>query len=247
MIGIVIPYYKAPEDLARCKECLGWQNLEMEVYVHDNSIDNRYFTAGVNIGIKYFLKLDMEYICLMNQDVFLEDSALKKMLRLMDSSPDIGIVTACMLPSGDTDVCIDTGGLWVLPSGGSQTMSRYEIKDAPLLWATGACLLLRADMITEIGLLDENMVHFSSDVDYCFSARARGWEVWRCGTAIGIHKPQSLQLSKEMHLRRNKDTEYLLRKWTGGLFHKLNFTWQKEPLEQEIVVFKKGKKINVGP
>lgn len=250
MIGIVIPYYKAPDDLARCKECIGRQKIDAEVYVHDNSIDNLYFTAAVNKGLKRALMVEHgltwnDYICIINQDVFLEDDALRKMLRTMESSPDIGIVTACMLPSEDTSICIDTGGLWVLPSGGSLTAPRYELKDAPLLWATGACLLLRRDMIEEIGLLDENLVHFSSDVDYCFTARARGWEVWRCAKAIGIHKPKSLQLTEEMHLRRNRDTEYFLKKWCGGLFHELNFTWLKEPLEQEIAVFKKGKRIKV--
>lgn len=249
MIGFIIPAYKAPEDLERCKECIAKQDypriMNYDIFVHDNSIDNIYFTAAVNKGLKHFLEHPdrMDYICVINQDCFLEDGAVKKMVELMMSNPDIGIVSACMLPSDDTDRCIDTGGLWALPSGGTITMARQQLKDAPLLWATGACWLLRPEMIAEIGLLDENLVHFCSDVDYCYTARSRGWEVWRCAGAIGIHKPKSLELSPEMHLRRNKDTEYFIKKWCGGLYHELSYTWQKEPLEQEIVVFKKGERI----
>lgn len=245
MIGFVIPYYQAPEDLERCRKCIDRQKAGFQVYVHDNSIDNLYFTAGVNKGIRHFL--DMDYICVLNQDCFLEDGALPKMLDLISLSPDIGIVSACHLPSEDTSICYDTGGLAIIPGGVSISMPRMELKDAPLLWASAACWLLKVEMIEEIGMLDENLVHFCSDVDYCFTARSRGWEVWRCGGAIGIHRPNSLNLSKEMILRRNLDTEYLLKKWCGGLFQELNFTWQKEPLEQEIVIFKKGKKIDVGP
>lgn len=252
MIGFVIPYYNAPDDLKRCKECIDRQTIHDPIFVHDNSIDNIFFTAAVNKGLKDFLGESdysdvIDFICVINQDVFLEDTAISKMVELMESNPDCGIVCACMLPSEDTDICIDTGGLWAMPSGGSLTMARQELKDAPLLWATAACWLLRPQMVEEIGLLDENLVHFSSDVDYCYTARSRGWEVWRCAGAIGIHKPKSLQLSKEMHLRRNKDTEYFLKKWCGGLYNDLSFTWQKEPLEQEIVIFKKGEKVNVGP
>lgn len=245
MIGFVIPSYQAPEDLERCRECIARQTPQHTIYVHDNSIDNIYFTAAVNEGIKHFLDETLDYICVINQDVFLEDGAIKKMFELMQSNPDIGIVTACHIPRADTNTCIDTGGLWAIPSGGSLAMDRNELKDAPLLWATAACWLLRPEMIEEIGLLDENLVHFCSDVDYCYSARARGWEVWRCAGAIGIHKPKSLQLSDEMHLRKYKDVEHLLKKWCGGLYHELGFTWQKDPQKQEIVVFKKGKKNEV--
>jgi len=246
MIGFVIPAYKAPDDLERCKECIRNQKVDLDIFVHDNSIDNLYFTAAVNKGIKHFFRnLDVSHICIINQDCFLEDDALRNMLLTMKSNPDIGIVTACHITSEDTNICIDTGGLWAIPSGGSLTMPRQELKAAPLLWATAACWLLRPEMIEEIGLLDENLVHFCSDVDYCYTARARGWEVWR-STAIGIHKPKSLQLSEELYLRKSKDMEYLLKKWCGCVFHELNFTWQKEPLEQEIAVFKKGEKNVVG-
>lgn len=243
MIGFVIPYYKAPEDLERCKGCIIKQSVEHKIFVHDNSIDNIYFTAAVNTGIKYIIDLDIDYICVINQDCFLEDGAIEKMVELMRSNPDIGIVSSCNRASEDTDICFDTGGYWAFPISISITCSRYEIKDASLPWASAACWLLRPEMIEEIGLLDENLVHFCSDVDYCYTARSRGWEVWRCAGAIGIHKPKSLQLSEEMHLRRNRDMEYFLKKWCGGLYHDLQFTWQKKPEEQKIVLFKKGEKI----
>lgn len=246
MIGFIIPYYNAPEDLERCKERIKRQfKTGLEVFVHDNSIDNLYFTAAVNIGLKHFLEIGADYICVINQDCFLEDDTIIKMFKLMQSSPDIGIVSPCHLTSEGMNICWDTGGLSVIPSGISISISRTEVEDAPILWASASCWLMRVEMIEEIGLLDENMVHFSSDVDYCYTARAHGWEVWRCA-AFAIHKPNSLELSNELIMRRHKDTEYLIKKWCGGLFNELSFSWQKEPLEQDIILYKKGEKINVG-
>lgn len=245
MIGFVIPYYQASEDLARCRQCVGRQDVAKKVYIHDNSINNLYFTAAVNIGIKHFLG-EADYICEINQDCFLEDGAIKKMVELMQSNPDIGIVSSCNIASEDTDICYDTGGYWAFPVAVSIAGSRHEIKNAIVPWSSAACWLLRPEMIEDIGLLDENLVHFCSDLDYCYTARSRGWEVWRCGGAIGIHRPNSLELTKEMNLRKNRDMEYLLKKWCGGLYHDLQFTWLKKPKEQEIVIFKKGKKNVVG-
>ena len=243
MIGFVIPAYQAPEDLAQCRDCINRQKVISGIFVHDNSINNIYFTAAVNKGLKHFAG-EAEYICVINQDVFLKDGAIAKMVKLMRSNPDIGIITACHVRYKGESICIDTGGLWAIPSGGSEQIDKDRVTDAPLLWATAACWLLRPEMIEEIGLLDENLVHFCSDVDYCYTARARGWEVWR-STAIGIHNPTSMTLSNEMNIRRSKDLEYFLKKWTGGVFHDLNFSWQKDPDNQGIIIYKKGQKINV--
>lgn len=262
MIGFVIPAYQAPQDLKLCRECIEKQKIPFkkpypifnelgayhikDIFVHDNSIDNIYFTAAVNKGLRHFLyendsQSKLNYICVINQDVFLEEDAMLKMLYVMESDPDIGIVCACMIPSDDCEICIDTGGLWCLPNGGSLTMSRIEVKPAPLLWATAACWLIRLEMVEEIGLLDENMVHFCSDVDYCYRARAAGWQVWR-SDAIGIHRPKSMHLSEKMYLRRNKDMEYFIKKWCGGLFNELSFSWQQDLQEQEIVIYKRGER-----
>ena len=148
MIGFVIPYYQSPDDLERCKVCIRKQETLIEghiynssIFVHDNSIDNLYFTAAVNKGIKHFLS-EAEYICVINQDCFLEDRAIKKMFQLMRSNPDIGIVSASHLSREDTNICYDTGGLAIIPGGISISMPRTELKDTPLLWASGACWAL---------------------------------------------------------------------------------------------------------
>lgn len=244
MIGFVIPAYKAPDDLKRCRECIERQGVKHEIYVHDNSIDNIFFTAAVNKGLSYFLDTEAEYICIINQDVFLTDGAIKKMLEVIELDPDIGIVTACHKLDEKTNLCIDTGGLWAIPSGGSETIEEHKLAPKPLLWATAACIMLKPRLIEEIGLLDENLVHFCSDVDYCFTARARGWEVWR-SAAVAIHSPKSLELSEELMLRKSKDLAYFLKKWCGGLYHTLNFDWQKDPTKQIVSIFKKGEQIDL--
>ena len=44
-------------------------------------------------------------------------------------------------------------------------------------WVSGACLLHRREVVTDIGPLDERFFMYCEDVDFCLRARRRGWAV----------------------------------------------------------------------
>ena len=45
-------------------------------------------------------------------------------------------------------------------------------------WVTGACLLVRREVLDEVGALDENMFMFYEDLDWCMRIRAAGWKIF---------------------------------------------------------------------
>jgi GT2 family glycosyltransferase len=96
-IPIVIPYFRAPEELKKCKEAIEAQNYKpIEIYVHDNSENNILFTAAVNKGIEqYAYDQNIEFILVLNQDAYLSQNTLIHLLNTMGSRPDCGI--ACPL------------------------------------------------------------------------------------------------------------------------------------------------------
>lgn len=241
-VGFVIPYYKAEDDFRRCKHQIKRQNVRVEVFVHDNSDDNKYFTYACNEGIKHFMLKEVDYICLVNQDCFLEDYTVPKMINLMESNEKAGIVSPCMIMEDKPGWCIETGGLSVFPRGRSLEARRDKIENTQLLWMTGACWLMRPEMIRECGILDNNMLHFCSDADYCYTVRSRGWEVWRCASAIAIHTPHSRILNDELEIRMNLDSEYLIKKWCGGIYHELSYSWKKHWSKQIATHYKEGEK-----
>ncbi len=227
MIPVIIPYFKKKYQLDKCIDHLKAQTVPVEIYIRDNNTDNVYFTAAVNEGIRNFMNTPCEYLFLLNQDMYLERTAIEKMIVFMDSHDQCGIGAPLQLHSEDPGYAIWAGSYEAFPVGIHQHGKLEDFQqDEELYWANGACMILRKRMIREIGLLDENFVFIGSDSDYCFTARSRGWQVWRIAGARGIHEHgASGEISNsEVEILKLNDMIYFGRKWlTGDLFREMAF------------------------
>ncbi|UCF15771.1 MAG: tetratricopeptide repeat protein [Phycisphaerales bacterium] len=225
MIPVIVPSYGKPEQLDRCIAHLRQQTVEVEIFVRDNNIDNIYFTAAINEGISRYLEKDCDYVLTLNQDMYLRPSAVEEMLKFMDSHRRCGIGMPLQLHSENPDYVVCAGCLDAFPFGKHQQGPLSEFtEDAPLFWGNGACMILRKQMIREIGLFDKNLIFIGSDSDYCFTARARGWQVWRIANARGIHEHGASGAVDDtgLDLLKINDMLYFGRKWlTGGLYREL--------------------------
>jgi GT2 family glycosyltransferase len=66
-------------------------------------------------------------------------------------------------------------------------------------WAVGAAWLLRREALDDVGPLDERFFMYAEDVEWCWRARRRGWDIWfepaatvvHVGNASGEHRHES--------------------------------------------------------
>jgi GT2 family glycosyltransferase len=226
MIPAIIPYYKNKSQLAKCVSHLEAQTVEVDIFVRNNDKDNVYYTAAVNEGIREYLSRPCKYMLVLNQDMYLEPSAAEEMAAFMDSHPDCGIGAPLQLYRQNPKYVIFAGGCEAFPTGKYQHGPLGEFsEDKQILWASGACMILRKEMILEIGLLDENYVFIGSDSDYSFTARSRGWQVWAIAGARGIHEhgASGKLCDPNIELLKIKDMIYFGRKWlTGEVYRDLS-------------------------
>jgi N-acetylglucosaminyl-diphospho-decaprenol L-rhamnosyltransferase len=54
-------------------------------------------------------------------------------------------------------------------------------------WAVGAAWLMRREAIDDLGPLDERFFMYVEDLEWCWRARRRGWEVWFEPSAVVRH------------------------------------------------------------
>jgi GT2 family glycosyltransferase len=62
----------------------------------------------------------------------------------------------------------------------------YE-QPGPAAWATGAAMLLSAEVVADVGQWDESFLLYSEETEYAMRAADRGWTLWYEPTAVIEH------------------------------------------------------------
>jgi GT2 family glycosyltransferase len=150
------------------------------------------FTKTVNRGIlEASLVSD---ICILNDDVFeFQYGWLEILRRVLYSNPRYGL-------SGPSGACGAAPMNKGIPGQfGIQVVNQISF------W----CVLLKREMIDQIGILDEAFIHYCSDNWYCHTMRKHKWQcVWAKAVFLKHHKHKSGIQSKWKNLDR---TEYFRR------------------------------------
>lgn len=228
-IPVIIPAYRKPEQLRRCLDRLERQTQPVEVFVRDNSEDNLYFTAAVNEGLRRFLRTDCPAMLVLNQDMYLAPDAVEHLWEFMSTNSRCGIAAPIEIIADHPAGAAIGGGLEAFPWGRHLTGAVESFRhNEKVHWTRGVCMLLRREMIEEIGLLDRNLKFICSDSDYCLTARERGWQVWRVGAAVGEHEAggASAGVGSDPTLEHIKtaDALFFAKKWlTGDIYRKLSY------------------------
>jgi N-acetylglucosaminyl-diphospho-decaprenol L-rhamnosyltransferase len=134
------------------------------------------------------------YVLLLNPDTEAEPESLTRLVRFMEDHPRAG---ACGPKLLNTDGSLQPHGArfptllrdFVCVTGLRRlAMTRYEValgygrEDFDVLCEvdalSGACLLVRREVIDQVGLLDERFFMFSEEVEWCHRIKKAGWEVW---------------------------------------------------------------------
>lgn len=123
------------------------------------------------------------------------------MLHLADAQPRAGIIGAHLLNADGTFQASHTPfpNLWqeflILSGLGRLLFDRWypsrgpeEAKGPqPVDYVEGACLLVRPEAFKETNGLDEGFFMYAEEVDWCYTMRQKGWQVWYQPVAKIIH------------------------------------------------------------
>ena len=68
--------------------------------------------------------------------------------------------------------------------------------------------MIRADVVRDVGILDEGFFLYYDDADYCRTARKAGWKIGCCKTARVVHLEGQSNELPEKALRRERKPRY---------------------------------------
>lgn len=178
---------------------------------------NKGFAAGNNTGIK---QAKGRYVLLLNSDTEVSPDALSQMITFMDAHPEAGAGTAkLILSDGSLDPACHRGfptpwsaftyymkleklfGKLKLFGGYHQKYKDLKIPhevDA----ISGAFFMVRRDVITAVGMLDESYFMYAEDIDWAYRIKQAGYQIWFNPGATVIHrKKQSGRAHVDRDLR----------------------------------------------
>ncbi len=139
------------------------------------------------------------YVLLLNPDVEIVSGTFAELLEVLDARPQVGVASVIQQgSSGELQHTIRAfpspwrafGEALALPWGDSREERPEEghyREERPADWLVGAFLLARAEAVAQIGGLDERFFLYSEETDWCYRARAAGWEVRHLPQMIVTH------------------------------------------------------------
>ena len=225
MLQVVIPLYGDYEEkYAPVLTALKEMDVKVVPVVDRNGEG---FTKTVNKGIREVLGNDSfpDFIWVLNQDAVPLPGSDTALIAFMEAHPKCGIVASMQVHPDDEDFITYGGSGAVIPGNhftGHISEGQY-LESKQMQWANGASMLLRVEMLEEIGLLDENLINLASDSDLSFRARWAGWEVWyepksrvRHTLNFSANPPDKMKYSAHLDIMRFQG------KYQGEMWHELS-------------------------
>ena len=151
------------------------------------------YGRAANLGVASAELAGAQLLLISNPDVVLCDSAVDHLVAAMDGDERLGIVGPRILnPDGTVYPSARTfpnmvdaigHGLLGMVMPRNRFTRRYRLLDwdhsrpGKVDWVSGACFLVRREVWEEVGGFDPAYFMYMEDVDLCWRARSRGWEV----------------------------------------------------------------------
>lgn len=137
--------------------------------------ENLGFSKANNLGLKIY---QGRYTMLLNNDTIVKESALDRMVEFMDNHPEAGACGAKLLNVDGT----------IQRQGGLLGKKFWQAKEPTTVnFVLGAALLVRKEVIDQVGIMDDNLFFYNDDLDWCLSIRKAGYKIYFLPQAEIIH------------------------------------------------------------
>ena len=152
-----------------------------------------------------FARVRGRHILLLNSDTIVRPDTLRTMVSFMDEHPDAG-AAGCRILNPDGTLQLDCRRGFPTPAAAfyklsglsrlfpqSQRFARYnltyldpdEVNEVDAL--SGSCMIVRRQVLEEVGGFDEAYFMYGEDLDWCFRMREAGWKIYYTPATEIIH------------------------------------------------------------
>ena len=213
VVSVVVLNYQGASDTIACLEgltALDWPKAQLEIVVVDNasggddvarltrafphvklveSDENLGFAGGCNLGAK---ESSGEYVAFLNNDARPDPAWLTAAVKVLERDSTIGCVASKVLDwEGKTIDFVDGalsyyGHAFKLHVGEPEANAHTD--EADVLFATGAAMVCRSQVFSDVGGFDSRYFMFFEDVDLGWRMWLLGWKVRYVPESVAFHR-----------------------------------------------------------
>lgn len=251
-IVVVLLNYNSSAD---CKKCIGFlkkqKDVEQEIVVVDNcsreedraaverlckehtctfiaNHENRGYSAGNNIGLRYAAKKGYEYALIANPDMeFPQVDYLEKLIELMQGDKTIAVCGSDILtPEGKHQNPMRESTFWeelfwpytlMKNRNNGQSFIEDYRKTGYCKKLSGCCFLIRIQFLKKIDFLDENTFLYSEEPILAKQVQANNLNLYYVAELQAIHRHIKCEKGNPVLRMRqfNKSRMYYYEKYSG--------------------------------
>ncbi len=163
------------------------------------SVRNLGFASGANLGIRYALENDADYVLLLNNDTTVDPPCLTALVEAAESRADAAACSPKAYYYDEPQIIYSTGGtvnLWTATARqvgrGQPDRGQFE-RPSTRDYADGVCMLIPRRALETVGLLDEDYFAYWEETDWCVRARDKGLRCYYVPGAKIWHKAARAQ------------------------------------------------------
>jgi hypothetical protein len=156
--------------------------------------ENLRFAGGNNVGIKYALERNADYVLLLNNDTEVAPDFLPELVRAAENDKSIGIAGPKIYYYEGNKMIWFAGGKvefwkgWISHIGIREPdYGQYDFA-REVDYITGCCMLVKREVIEKIGKLDESFFIYGEDADWSLRASRAGYSLVYVPSSIIWHK-----------------------------------------------------------
>jgi GT2 family glycosyltransferase len=145
--------------------------------------ENLRFAGGNNAGMRHALDAGAAFVLLLNNDTVVDPGFVEPLVARLEGDAGAGMAAPKILYHAAPDRLWFAGGEISLWSG---TMRHTGIRETDhgqydavrdIDYATGCCILVRAGVVRNVGMLDESFFIYGEDADWSMRVRRAGYRI----------------------------------------------------------------------
>ena len=157
--------------------------------------DNRGFAGAVNRGMEQAILAGFVEILAINNDATIDERSLTQLIDELRADRMLALVAPMIrTPAGE----VESAGEYLNPWLGVTGRTRA---DRSVDFATWACVLVSAEALKVVGLLDERFFMYWEDVTFSLRARSMGWRIAISSTASAVHETSANRQSHPVAIK----------------------------------------------